>query len=37
MTNPRTVSDLLILLASFNCNPTDFVYFYLSEPAKSTK
>lgn len=37
ITNPRTVKDLLILFASFNRDPDDFVNFCLSEPAKSTK
>ena len=37
MTHPSTVRDLLILVASFNLSPAAAVYFYLSEPAKSTK
>ena len=37
MTHPSTVKDLLIFVASFNLSPAAAVYFYLSEPAKSTK
>ena len=37
MTRPRTVSDLLILLASFRVSPYAPVLLILSEPAKSTK
>ena len=37
ITKPKVVKDLLILVASFNLSPTAAVYFYLSEPARSTK
>lgn len=37
ITIPNVVSDLLILLASFNLSPSAAVLFCLYEPAKSTK
>ncbi len=37
ITQPKTVRDLLIFPASLSLSPTAAVYFYLSEPAKSTK
>lgn len=37
ITKPKVVKDLLILLASFNLSPAAAVYFYLSDPARSTK
>lgn len=37
ITDPKTVRDLLIFLASFSLSPEALVLFYLSEPARSTK
>jgi hypothetical protein len=37
ITDPKTVRDLFILFASYNLIPEDSVYFWRSEPAKSTK
>lgn len=37
ITQPNTVKDLFMFVASFKRSPTAAVYFYLSEPAKSTK
>ena len=37
ITVPKTVNDLFIFEASFKASPDVYVFFYLSEPAKSIK